>query len=599
MKKRLTLVIAGSISCTLANAAHLTVPVDGCAGREVKGAECSLRTAIEYVNENAGSHVISLEPGGVYTLDSVDHHKEHANGLPAIRAEVHLQGNGATLMRDETPGTPEFRLLRVAPDGQLLITDLTLRNGATKLGFDGAALWNVGTTVLERVQITENHSGDDGGGIRNDGTLTIRDSVVSRNTAGARGGSGGGLYAQAQYGPGVVSIERSAFVENSTQAAGGAIWTEGSLSVVSSTFSGNRAENRGGALQNYGDVTLRNVTITNNSAAIQAGGVYNYASLVASNTIIGGNKSMMSMDYWGALASDGHNLLSEVYGSRLVRKGDGDIFGESPLLLPLQVSPGQTPVHPLSAHSPARNQGSPARLGSSVGACVPTDQQGRARDAMAAGRCDMGAFEDVAATLGTSDAGAGTAEPRDLSAAAVPPAPVGSLVHERKLSVQGAEEDDAILQQPALHRLRELGARVIVRKTGDEPWLEVTLDSAWEGGNRGLAYLQDIELLRKLKVSGRLDEEGLSYIGKLDQLEGLDLHVIGLRSGDLSFLTGLSRLQRLNLSYAPITDAAVEHLTQLRQLVWLGLLYTKVSEQGAERLRRALPETLIEGSFRS
>jgi hypothetical protein len=72
--------------------------------------------------------VLSLSPGCVYTLTGPANPPAWGNGL-LITKPVSIEGNGATITRSTTAGTPAFRLFGVESSGRLTINNLTLTNG--------------------------------------------------------------------------------------------------------------------------------------------------------------------------------------------------------------------------------------------------------------------------------------------------------------------------------------------------------------------------------------------------------------------------------------------------------------------------------------
>ena len=112
---RLTFCLLGAIS---AKAATFNI-ADG----DVAG----LITAMQTANTNGdSSNLINLAPGGTYVLTAVADSSPDANsslaaGLPYVRNTLTINGNGATIQRSTTSGTPDFALLEVSanlPDGQ-------------------------------------------------------------------------------------------------------------------------------------------------------------------------------------------------------------------------------------------------------------------------------------------------------------------------------------------------------------------------------------------------------------------------------------------------------------------------------------------------
>lgn len=81
-----------------------------------------LLSDINAANLAGGSNTITLVAGSTFTLTAAANKPATgADGLPVITANDNLTivGNGDTIQRSTTTGTPAFRLLEVAPGGLL------------------------------------------------------------------------------------------------------------------------------------------------------------------------------------------------------------------------------------------------------------------------------------------------------------------------------------------------------------------------------------------------------------------------------------------------------------------------------------------------
>ena len=143
------------------------------------GDEAALIGAINAANRNAGADTIALAPGGTYTLTQVDNPRFGPNGLPAITSEITIEGNGATITRSGSSGTP-FRHFYVAPAGDLALRDIELVGGYVRGGSGEDSQNNAGAG---------GGAAGMGGAIFNEGTLSVEGSTLSANTA--EGGMGG------------------------------------------------------------------------------------------------------------------------------------------------------------------------------------------------------------------------------------------------------------------------------------------------------------------------------------------------------------------------------------------------------------------------
>lgn len=296
-------------------AAELRVlaPSADCREQPERQRYCDLARAIVASNRNPGEDVIQLAPDAIYTLSRIDHEAEGGNALPAVVDTLTMLGNGATLQRGDAPGTPLFRLLRVAKGGALSLKQLRMRNGATGRGFDGAAIWSTGTLALSECTLEDNQSGDDGGAIRSDGVLRIHDSVLRKNSARGRGGVGGAIQTHSQFGAADTVIARTALENNEAWAGGGALWLLGSTALDRVTLTGNRAGDRGGAVMNYGDLKLDQVNITGNQAVVTGGGLFTYGPARLIDSMVIGNHAMIASDCEGAVLASASSQIGNTY----------------------------------------------------------------------------------------------------------------------------------------------------------------------------------------------------------------------------------------------------------------------------------------------
>lgn len=245
--------------------------------------------------------------------------------------------------------------------GTATVTDsLVTDNSALTPSSRGGGLTNFGTASVTRSTIFNNR-GTDGGGIANNGTLTIQSSTIAGNQQIGLARSSGGILNEA---PGV-------------------------LTLTDSTVSGNIAAERGGGLFNGAQATITNSTIAANSAGSDGGGISNFGTLTLGSSIVAGNTASVGADIFGALNSQGSNLVQTRSGSSGYSTLDLP-DGTNPLLAPLGNYGGTTQTHGLLP-------GSPAIEGSGAGATA-TDQRGVA----AVGIRDIGAFESRGFTVTAS-----------------------------------------------------------------------------------------------------------------------------------------------------------------------------------------------------
>jgi hypothetical protein len=143
-----------------------------------------------------------------------------------------------------------------------------------------------------------------------------------------------------------------------------------------------------------GTVDLINCTIAANTAnpsigyhpgTGQGGGVSNTGGTVhARNTLIGGNTATTALDFSGALASWGHNLIGNSEGGSGF--DDTDLLNVNPLLGPPQDNGGPTQTMALLPGSPAIDAGDNTDA-------PDWDQRGPGYPRIVNGIIDIGAFE--------------------------------------------------------------------------------------------------------------------------------------------------------------------------------------------------------------
>lgn len=201
-------------------------------------------TAVDACPAGNGFDIISLEANQTYTLDVPYATTNAPTSLPAIESKIALVGNGATITRNTTDGTPEFRILHVFNTGDLSLFDLTITNGTlvTSNGnYHGGGIWADGPLSLEAVTMMNNTTIRDGGAIYGESEvpIAISNSVI-RDNSSRRAGAISARILQidntiirnntAQNGPGGVglapssfsSITNSVIIENqATQGIGG------------------------------------------------------------------------------------------------------------------------------------------------------------------------------------------------------------------------------------------------------------------------------------------------------------------------------------------------------------------------------------------
>jgi len=162
------------------------------------------------------------------------------------------------------------------------------------------------------------------------------------------------------------------------------------------TISGSNAS-RVFSISHGVEVTISGLTIANCDIPF-AGGIFSNGLLKVKNTIIAGNSAQTAPDCGGTLTSYGCNLIEDTSGCTITGNETGNIYGEDPLLGPLQDNGGPTFTDALLEGSPAID-GVSTECGCTTidGAPVTSDQRGEPRPADGDGDgtalCDIGAYE--------------------------------------------------------------------------------------------------------------------------------------------------------------------------------------------------------------
>jgi hypothetical protein len=357
---------------------------------------------------------VSLASGCVYTLTRSNNSTDGGTGLPVIRGNVTVQGNGATITRSTAAGTAAFRVFDVASGGTLRLSGLVLSHGLADDGANGGgAIDSHGTVNVSGVTFSANQApaktGTSGGAINSSGSLTVTGSTFSGNTAQEGGGifsqktatitdstftgnsatiyGGGGLLNAA----GSATVTADSFSGNSGPG-GGAIDNDATLKITDSTLSGNSAGNNGGgAVVNFGTTTVTQSTIADNSSPYGAN-VLNYTgfSLTLTMSILAGGQIGPNCGGEQPVTDGGYNIDT---GSTCGFTASAHSMSDTqPELGPLASNGGPTQTMALPASSPAVN----AIPAATPGCTGTTDQRGITRPQGSG--CDIGAYELVLTT---------------------------------------------------------------------------------------------------------------------------------------------------------------------------------------------------------
>jgi hypothetical protein len=179
------------------------------------GDVATLIADINQADTNGQSNTIILSPS-VYNLTAINNYWYGLDGLPAISSNLTINGHGATIQRDTSASTPNFRLFYVSGGfdglaaGSLALEDLTLQGGLAQGGDSsggggglgaGGAIFNQATLNLSGVTFVDNQAvggssavqglGNGGGGIGQDALPNGDGGGFGGPFPGSSGGSGG------------------------------------------------------------------------------------------------------------------------------------------------------------------------------------------------------------------------------------------------------------------------------------------------------------------------------------------------------------------------------------------------------------------------
>ena len=276
------------------------------------------------------------------------------------------------------------QLFLVLAGGELTLRDIKLRHG---LAGTGGAIRNDGTTIIERVDLSDNQADLAGGGaIYSGGTLGVSDSTFFANTVPSAGG------ALAIVG-GFAIITRSTFVTNFAELGGGVFIAGGTLILSNDTLTTNSADKGGGLFVDGGEAFIVNATFDRNNAD-NGGGLFHEETVVVANSVF--SRSRNRQQDSPSLECDGTGASITSNGGNLAADGSchfdqvSDRNSTAPELGDLADNGGPTlTILPIP--------GSPLIDGGVLDRCESTDQRGFARPADGdhddVASCDIGAVE--------------------------------------------------------------------------------------------------------------------------------------------------------------------------------------------------------------
>jgi hypothetical protein len=369
---------------------------------------CTLRAAIMEANALAGADIIVV-PFGAHIVLSREGRNEDAAALgdlditgpltirtPAVdtAARAIVDANGIDRVFDVRPQAGDVRL------SNLEIANGSADSADTYVG--GGVRAGGGLLNVEYCRVVNNVA-NAGGGIflvsASGSSLLVYDSEFRTNGVFEFGVTNalGAAIKDVDSGPSgaaSITIRRSSFVANVAFGSGflAAVQVRTPIVIENSTFSTNLPN----AIAAYGtNATLRNVTITGSQVGYNFGGTSLTISSSLRNTIVAGNS--VADCVFGGNYSYSHSYSLDSDGTcNLGGFGVGNLPMTDPMLKPLALRHGDTPVHDLSSGSPAIDHGDPV-LTTGGGSCLTRDQDNGPRptdgDGDGGARCDMGAVE--------------------------------------------------------------------------------------------------------------------------------------------------------------------------------------------------------------
>lgn len=197
----------------------------------------ALIRAIQTANQSPGPHRIELHPGGIYTLELTD---SEGLGLPPLRTEITLAGNGAEIRRYSNA---RMTLLEVDTGGKARVEALTLAEGSY------GAIRNRGSLVMHKVAITDSGSEGARAIVLNYGALTLSDCLIGYNQI-RHAGRDSGIVVNL----GTLELRGARFVGNTVTrrgpdpAAAAAVLNQGELRANGVEFTANEVDDAFGGL---------------------------------------------------------------------------------------------------------------------------------------------------------------------------------------------------------------------------------------------------------------------------------------------------------------------------------------------------------------
>jgi|GEM_PF-2599247 len=337
--------------------------------------------------EDFGGAIHSQNNGTVTISESTVHYNSAKSGAGiSNRDNSIVQILNSTIKHNSSTGFYGGGLFNYS-DGQMIITDSTIRDNTAPVAGGGIYNYNSADMTLTRTTISENTASDFGGGVYNDrAMLEITDSVIRGNTVLEYGG---GIYNTVG---GLVAISGTTINNNTANLSGGGInnKSSGQITIANSTVYGNSALDRGGALflvnNTMGLSKIINTTISNNSATNDGGGLYagGTGPITLVNSIIANSSG--SADCFGTVTFIGMNLVEDDSCSA---SSNGQLAGDPKFdANGLQLNTGTLPTVPLLSDSPAIDVGDSTQVTN-----ISYDQRGEGFPRISGSQVDLGAYE--------------------------------------------------------------------------------------------------------------------------------------------------------------------------------------------------------------
>ena len=319
-------------TCSQAHAASITVSNTADSFDMGGTGPCSLRDAIQSVNNNAAFGGCSPSGGGAidtviltattpYTL-TIDGPSDNTNAtgdLDVVDNDISIvgpAGSSQTTIQAAFSSGNEDRVIHFINVSKASVTGVTITGGDVLaiLEIGGGILAETGELNLTEVQILSNKA-EFGGGIYAPCGTTILDSLIQGNLAhtDSGNGTGGGMdLAEQNCGTSSVTVDNTRILGNHADAEGGGIFIQRApvMILTNSIVDGNiidTPDGTGGGIfiqggDGNGSAYIANSAITRNDGGFAGGGIFSdEGNLVVVNSTVSNNKAVV---YGAGIASN-------------------------------------------------------------------------------------------------------------------------------------------------------------------------------------------------------------------------------------------------------------------------------------------------------